>query len=325
MNTVGNFDTSFIESGLYSNGYFDLYNVGTAEYVADNSETIKRSRVSVVDNDEGTDQLFEFQYSPGVGILNSSTPLVPGCEVKLSFDRANLQLALIQKTTSELDLTKKLALTNLYCKARYFSSPYLRTKFQAIQDNDLHYHYDECSVYLKNLPKGETTIRLNNVFGGSTPSHIFCGIIRSEALSGDFKLSATRFQLHDVREIDLTLNGYSVSGFPIQNVNGSALSAYTKWLKTTNRRFNNRCGQQITPVDFKNFHLIYSHAFEGDQTEQGWIGIELKLKKAYDTNYTLGINIIILCLFLNIVLVVWVVDNVDLAIDRFMRVEKTII
>ena len=256
--------------------------------MADRTETIKKSRVSVVDNEEGKDQIFEFQYSPGVGILNSSKPLVPGCEVKLSFDRANVQLALIQKTATELELSKKLSLSNLYCKARYYSSPGLRTKFQSIQDNDLHYHYDECSVYLKNLPKGETNIRLNNVFGGSTPSYIFCGISKSEALSGDFNLSATRFELHDVAEIDLTLNGYSVCGYPLQNINGSALSAYTKWLKTTDRKFNNTCGQQITPVDFKNFHYIYSHAFEGDQTEQGWIGIELKLKKAYENNYTMG-------------------------------------
>ena len=288
LTTIGNFDTSFIESGLYSNGYFDLWNVGTAEYVADQDKLVKKNRVSVVDNREDSDQIFEFQYSPGVGILNHATPLVPGCELKLSFDRANVQLALIQKTTEEIDLSKKLTLTNLHCKARYYSSPQLRTKFQSIQENDLHYTYDECSVYLKNLPKGETNIRLNNVFGGSTPSHIFCGIIPSEALVGDAKKSATRFERHDVMEIDLTLNGYSVSGFPIQNVNGSALSAYTKWLKTTNRQFNNRCGQQISPIDFKNFHFLYSHAFEGDNTEQGWVGIELKLQKPYAENYTLG-------------------------------------
>ena len=288
LTTIGNFDASFIETGLYSNGYFDLYNVGTTEYLADRSEIIKKSRVSVVDNEDGRDQIFEFQYSPGVGILNSSKPLVPGCEVKLSFDRANIQLGLIQKNTNELELPKKLSLTNLYCKARYFSSPILRTKFKSIQENDLHYRYDECSVYLKNLPKGETNIRLNNVFGGSTPSHIFCGVIKSEALSGDLNLSSTRFELHDVTEIDMTLNGYSVCGYPIQNINGSALSAYTKWLKTTNRKFNNKCGRQISPVDFKNFHFVYSHAFEGDETEQGWVGIELKLRKPYEENYTLG-------------------------------------
>ena len=129
--------------------------MGTAEYMADDNDLVKKNRVSVVDNRENQDQIFEFQYAPGVGILNHSTPLVPGCELKLSFDRANVQLALIQKTTEDIEWSKKLTLTNLYCKARYYSSPYLRTKFQSIQENDLHYLYDECSVYLKNLPKGK--------------------------------------------------------------------------------------------------------------------------------------------------------------------------
>lgn len=286
--TVGNFDTSYVESGLYSNGYFDLYNVGTAELLADKDGTIKKSRVSVVDNVADDDQIYELQYAPGSGILNSSVPLLPGCEVKLSFDRANVQLGLIQKTFNETDIDKKLSLTNLYCRARYYSSPLLRKQFESIKEKDLHYYYDECSVYLKNLPKGETNIRLNNVFGGSTPSHIFCGIIRSEALTGDLTLSATRFERHFVKEVNLTLNGYSCSGFPVQNVNGSALSAYMKFLQTTNRKFNTNCGRQVAPVDFKNFHFLYSHEFDGDQTEQGWIGIELKLEKAYSENYTLG-------------------------------------
>ena len=287
MTVLGNFDTSFIETGLYSNGYFDLYNVGTKDL----NGQISESRVSVVDNSSGKDQIYELQYSPGVGILNSSTPLLPGCEVKLSFDRANIRLALIQKTPDEIEITERLLLTNLYCKARYYSSPYLRSLFASIQDNDIHYHYDECSVYLKNLPKGETNIRLNNVIGGSTPSHLFCGIIKSEALAGDLKLNATRFQRHGVKEFDLQLNGFSCSGFPIQNTNGSALPTFMKWLQTTNRKFNTNCGQQLSPIDFKNFHYIYSHEFDGDQTEQGWIGMELKLEKAYEANYTLGLKL----------------------------------
>ena len=294
LTILGNFDTNYMESGLYSNGYFDLYNIDTKDIVADSNGTIGRSRVSVVDNRKDDDQIFELQYAPGVGLLNSAVPLLPGCEVKLSFDRATVQLALVQKTLDEIQLDKKLALTNLYCKARYYSSPYLRRKFDSIKEKDLHYNYDECSVYLKNLPKGETNIRMNNIFGGNTPTHIFCGVIRSEALTGNSQLSATRFQRHFVKEANLTLNGYSCSGYPLSNVNGSALPAYMKYLQTTNRKFNTDCGRQIAPLDFKNFHFLYSHEFEGDQTEQGWIGLELKLEKPFEDNFTLG-KLLIIC------------------------------
>ena len=82
-------------------------------------------------------------------------------------------------------------------------------------------------------------------------------------------------------------------------------------------------------MDFKRFHFVYSHKFEGDVTEQGWIGMTLKLDKALDENYTLGNFYKDLYLF-NIhafifISVIWVVNNVELSIDKFFRVEKAIL
>ena len=291
ITTLGNFDAPYIRSGLYSNGYFDLYNVGSAEISNQASLALLReSRISLVDNDQGQGKIYDCIYAPGLGLLNSKKPLLPGCEIKLSFDRAKAELALIQiDKNTEVDLgTGVLKLTNLSVSARYFSSPKLRNYFAKISENPITYNYNECSVYLKNLPKGETNIRLNNIIGGLTPSHLFCGIIESDALNGDLTLSTTKFERHKVKEIDLTLNGQSLAGFPIQNSNGSALPAYLKWLKTTNREFNNSCSGQIEPFDFKRYHFIYGHKFEGEPTDQGWLGVDLKLDSAYDSNFTLG-------------------------------------
>ena len=293
LTTLGNFDAPYIRSGLYANGYFDLFNVGTAALSnSDSVKLIQDSRVSIVDSQTDGTQVYEFAYAPGLGILNSNMPLLPGCEIKISFDRAKAELALVKiDSAKEVNLdTGVLKLTNLSVRARYFSSPSLRNLFSSINENPIHYNYDECSVYLKNLPKGETNIRLNNIIGGLTPSHLFCGVIESDALNGDLELSTTKFERHGVKEMDLTLNGQSLAGFPITNTNGSGLPAYMKWLKTTNRQFNNSCSGQIEPMDFKRYHFLYAHKFEGEPTDQGWLGVDLKLDKPYDTNFTLGNN-----------------------------------
>ena len=91
----------------------------------------------------------------------------------------------------------------------------------------------------------------------------------------------------------MTLDGYSVNGFPLSSEDDSPINVYDKFLQTTNRKFNNSCGEQINPGNFTQFHYLYSHKFCGESSETGWIGINLKLDTPFDTNYTLG-NIYIL-------------------------------
>lgn len=295
ITTIGNFTPNYITSGLYPSGYFDMWNVGEAEInaTAEIKALIAENRASVADNSDPNVTVYEFLLKPATGFLNCPTPLLPGSELKLSFDRAKAELALINISSNDVHSGTVLALSNLHLKAKYCSSPYLRNVFAGIEESELRYRFDECSCYLKNLPTGESTIRLSNVIGGLAPKYIFCGIIESESLAGSFKLSSTRFQRHGVKEFNLTLNGFSCNDYPIICTNGSALPVYKKWLQSTNRFFNNTCGGQITPMDFKRFHYVYSHKFEGEQTEQGWLGIDLKLETAYTSNYTMGKKLIL--------------------------------
>ena len=270
-----------------------MANVGFVELSSseDIKSLVKKNRRSIVDNaTEATHITYECLMSPSVGLLNCPQPLIPGCELKLSFDRAKAALALIHCDDQVNTDDGALQLKNLYMRANYISSPFLRNFFAKIDETDIKYPYDECTCYLKNLPQGETIIRLSNVIGGQTPRYVFCGVIESDALNGDYNLSSTRFQRHGVTELDLSINGYSCNGFPIQNTDGSALQAYNKWLHATNRAFKNNCSEQISPLDFKRFHFLYSHKFEGELTEQGWLGIDMKLEKAYEKNYTLGLE-----------------------------------
>ena len=293
---VGNFSPDYIGTGFYSAGYFDRWNLDTDDLSVSMAEA-EKSRESLSSTSTQTHQTYNFIFRPACGILNSTKPLAPKSELNLSFDRCTADMSLIDKADNGVDLSGKvLQIKNVVLTAKYYSSPFLRNYFSTIVTKDICYNYDEMSVYLKSLPKGDTTIRLANIIGGNTPKYLFAGIIESDALSGNLKKSATRFMQHSVNEFDLTLNGYSCSGFPLINHDDSPLFAYNKFMKTTDRHFINNCGGQIKPVDFRDFNFLYSHDFTGEPVETGWIGVNLKLEDAYSSNYTLGLYIENICL-----------------------------
>ena len=290
---VGNFNPGYIHSSFYPAGYFDIYNVNSDQFTGeggeDRLEKIELSRQSLVkSSDEKV--VYDLLFKPPTGILNSKKPLLPKTEMIISFDRANSELALINKIPEQESTLagKAIELKNVFLRASYYSSPYLRNYFETIATNEIPYHYDECQVFQKNLPLGVSTIRLSNLIGGNTPKYLFAGIIESAALNGDYTKSLTNFRRHEVNEFDLTLDGYSVNDFPIASEDESPINVYDKFLKTTNRKFNNTCGEQINPGNFTQFHYLYSHKFCGESSETGWLGINLKLDEPFTSNFTLG-------------------------------------
>ena len=297
MQMMGNFTPDYYSTAFNTAGYFDGWNIDTSN-ISSNSQLlgmVEDTRQSLRES-TGDVITYDLLFRPPTGILNSSKPLMPKKEFILSFDRAPADLALIDKKAANdsgvTDLTGKvLPLKNIFLKARYYSTPFLRNYFDA--NNEITYKYDELSVYCKNLPTGETVIRMPNIIGGNTPKYLFAGIIEASALNGDFKKSSTAFKRHGVLEFDLTLNGYSCHGFPLSSQNKSPVQIYDKFLRTTKRTFQSSCPKQLEASDFKKFFYIYAHKFEGENSESGWVGVNLKLEAEYADNYVLG-NFLIL-------------------------------
>ena len=289
---LGNFNSNYLTSGFYSAGYFDIYNLGTADFIDDEDKTttVTDARATLRNDSPANFTKFELLFRPPAGILNSMLPLLTNTEMTISFDRAVSDLSVIAITNNGgADVTgKALELKQVFLKARYYSTPILRNFFDSVKDNETIYNFDEIVVYNKNLPQGETNIRLANIIGGNTPSYLFAGIIDANALAGNNKLSSSCFKRYDVTEFDLTLNGYSCNGFPIISTGGSPLNNYEMFLATTGRKFQTNCGSIIEPMDFRDFHYVYSHKFNGEQTENGWIGVNMKLESEYTDNYVLG-------------------------------------
>ena len=248
---------------------------------------------------------YEFIFIPNLGFLADSTPLLNDCELRLNFDRASSPISLLgvgnNKTAPYLEIKDCFATTE------WVSSPALKTYFSDISYNPITYQYDEIEVLTKPLPMGTTNIRLDNVKGGNIPTYIFAGIIKTESLNGSLDSSSTNFACNNVSEMNISLNGFPCNGYPISVNNESDTNVLFQFNDTVGRTYNNSCCSGLKkPYFFSNF--IWAYHFEAEETSQGWIGMDVKLSKAYEKSYTM---------------VIWLVNPMSVSIDKYHQIERT--
>ena len=159
---------------------------------------------------------------------------------------------------------------------------------------------------IKSLPKGTTNIQIDNVRGGNVPNYMFDCIIPTEHLQGKYEEGATCFKQYNVEELNITLRGNSVSGYPIKVTHGSLIYPLFKLNETTGRYdVYTRRGPCFKA--FEKLMWIWSHKYEAEMTSRGWIGVNLKLKE----EYTVPMSIVI-----------WIVFPNALPIDKYHQIEK---
>ena len=246
-----------------------------------------------------------FVICPNFGFLASPEPLMKNCELKLSFDRSNAYTSVLDvgSATPAIDY---IEIKDCYAVTEYVSSENIRSYFDRIDYEPIRYEYDACEVMVKSIPTGETEIRFDNLRGGILPLAMFAAIAPQSGLSGDKSTSSTFFKNHKVEEMNITLNGNSVNGFPMTVKDGSPVFTLQKFLDTTNKYYNVMSSDTFTLMEFK-YNYLWSHKFEAESADRGWIGINFKLSDSFSDN---------MCL------VVWIISPTVLTLDKFHQVEK---
>ena len=239
------------------------------------------------------------------GILNCNQPLLNNTEVKLSFDRALASVGLLyreygQNVTQPTTMDNgPIQTTDPYLEVEYISSPYLRNFYSQIVDRPITMRYDDCNIYMKTINQGQTMIRVNNIMGGLTPDYLFAGLMKTDALNGNFDLSSTRFIDPGYTEVGITLNGSPVQGYPM-TVDDRSVKLYSKYIDTIGKAKKTFAGSSLECRYFTKYYCWISHHFEGEQSQQGWIGLDIKLANATDEDLTLGNFILILIVLIYI-------------------------
>ena len=241
--------------------------------------------------DDTTAELEIVHYLEG-GILNSIQPLPSNTEIKLSFDRAKAEIALLYAENEEPfpdDLDNSvIQLIDPYLEVEYVTSPYLRNYHSQIIDRPVTIMYDDCDVYLKSIQKGVSQIRMDNIMGGLTPDYFYAGFVQTNALNGSFELSATCFSMLPIEYANLTMNGMFVQGFPISSNYKYPVKLFCKFNETNGKSKKTIGGGAITFAHWANTSSMISHKFEGEQTNEGWLGLDIKLTTPSEHDYTMG-------------------------------------
>ena len=301
MYKLGNYNTDYTTSAFATEGYTDWTMADAVTIKGSESSKKIRNRAAITN---GGKTRIDFTFIPNTGFLANPDPLMKNCELKLSFDRADPKCSLlVMEPGGTLD---DLIISDCYAVTEYISSDKLRGYFDRIENFPIQYNYEDIEVLVKSIPQGDTNIRFDNLRGGNIPSHIFAGIIKTEALNGSLDLCATKFGHHDVSEMNFSLNGNSVNGYPINVVDGSPVYPMQKFLDTTMRTCNINSAGCLNANEYK-FNWIWAHHFEVQDSLQGWSGINFKLEKAFDEAMSL---------------VIWIINPCTLTLDKFNQIEK---
>lgn len=297
-------DSSAIKTSYAVEGYFDNLNFSSTNMKGNASYKKTRTDISHHDTSAKT-RTWTFVICPNFGFLGSPEPLMKNCELKLSFDRSDPYTCVLDvgSATPALD---KIEIKDCYAVTEYISSEPLRNFFDSVTYEPIRYEYDACEVMVKSIPTGETAVRFDNMRGGRLPLAMFAAIIPQAYLHGDKAYSSTYFRCNNVEEMNISLNGNSINGYPITIKDQSPIFPMQKFLDTTDRYYNVISGDSLTLTEFK-YNFLWSHKFEAESADQGWLGINFKLSQPFSES---------MCL------VVWIISPTVLTLDQFNKVEK---
>ena len=306
-----NYDGGLIDTGFIFEGYVDNYNCSSKELKLGGGLEIVANRQYSRYTNEGK-KVYEFAIIPNTGFLGSPDLLVKNCELKLSFDRAPASLAVLKTGEPAIEIENVLQIHNCFAVTDYISSPDIRDYFSVIDSQPFLYQYDDVDVIIKNVPLGETDVRFDTLRGGNTPSYMFTALIPQKCLMGDLDESSTGFHAHSVSEMNITYNGNSVNGYPIEIAQNSYIYPMLKYLDVTGQLYNQTCGQTLTGPEFE-YNFVWSHKFEAEPSPEGWVGVNFKQNEPIKNEND---EIEPMCL------VAWIIFETAFTIDNYLQIDK---
>ena len=171
--------------------------------------------------------IYELVFFPSNGFCLDNKPLPLNTSLKFKFNRLDSGFSSVyigKDPQNGVHKGRPLQIKDCYAICEYVSSPSIRNYFTRIKSKPISYKYDEVTVSTRDISKDVKNITLHNIKGGKTPKFFFFALTRTSDYQGSSTGETTSFGFHkNLTNIDLTLNGQSLSGFPmVRNLSLSA-------------------------------------------------------------------------------------------------------
>ena len=285
INKLGNFNIDYLFTYFGIEGYSDLMSVPYSKLSSLNKVVAIRKSMGFLHSGIRT---YEIIFTPTNSFILNNDPFPPGFELKLNFERSLAKSSLIidGSASPSPDLTgKTIELLDCYAIGEYVSSHELRSYFKTIEHKPISYYIENCEIIHRTLPTGELSIRIPSVRSGNAPMYFFCGIVKSSNIEGDFQTSSTQFNVNNVTELVVCLNGIPLQSQPSRIDNDMPVWIYRTFYEVTNRD-NNYSSRQLKLTDFLET-CIYAVGFDGCDCSSGNIDVNIQLHTAYTDPHTL--------------------------------------
>ena len=114
------------------------------------------------------------------------------------------------------------------------------------------------------------------LFEGSLPSVFAVMLMDTISFDGSFEKSSVKFSRHDLINLEVIVDGTTISSPPLKMQNGNSINFYVEYLRRSHRYYNLLTSASITQSDFddSNFLTLVNLKHENFRTGQCLINLK---------------------------------------------------
>ena len=155
----------------------------------------------------------------------------------------------------------------------------------------------DCRTF--NIAQGSRSFSFDNIFNSTYPQRIIAAFVSSESFSGKWELNPFRLQHYDLSQIELTVDGNSVPGRPLNcsfdDKGRNSVELFWRMYDVVGASNNPLFSNGLTPKDFNEGHSLMCFPLNGANMESSFlevrrsanVGIQGTFSKALTESVTL--------------------------------------
>ena len=242
-------------------------------------------------------------------IFNCDRLLMNNVEMRIVLNKAKFPLCMMIAENAAHEPKIKLNDVVLYVRKVQLDDNYILANETILQMNKAIYLIKRTVVKELNLPAGQKTFVLDNVFMGQMPERLIIGIVTHAAASGDYKKDPFAFENNSLVYIQIHRNGESfpVTAYEPDYANNKYEREYYDFFLNQGAT-QTESAPNIQFADFKKIFCLYNFNFNADfdnpkeneyinVLSNGFINIELK----FAANLVAALKCIVYAKFNNVI------------------------
>ena len=200
-------------------------------------------------------------------------------------------------------LKYKIEIEDICLKAYYIEvMPTIITGHaKGLEKSNAIYPFTRVQMKSFNIASGSRGFHYDNIFNSECATKVICGFVESDSYSGNFKKNPFNFQLFDLNEIELCVDGQSVPSRSLKMSNDKlgrhVIAPYSRLHECTGSNCNLSFGNEITPKQFANGYGLYLFTLYGGGHEGNFMEIKrsanVKIQGNFSTALTKAVTLII--------------------------------